>query len=266
MFFSCVWWNSPFGDKNVKMKNDMSINRNWMNVLALICYILHMLLWRSRVYIQAQLQASSMVKWEGTQERWIQQPHMASSPLRLPSCAPFFHGKGVSCLSVSGLCVDRPRLAVFHISALLGPAAHFCLISLTLLLSPCHHACLFSLRDFYTCLPVAARRSDSGISRGLGSPPAWKTHWVDVSQSLSLTLRCPRFAGLSRFPTSVVYDIVKTSAWSRAFPRVRPSSPFKARSLSISFQTETMQIISVLPSCRALWNKTAPAPCSFYCS
>lgn len=191
MFFSRVWWNSPFGDKNVKMKNDMSINRNWMNVLALICYILHMLLWRSRVYIQAQLQASSMVKWEGTQERWIQQPHMASSPLRLPSCAPFFHGKGVSCLSVSGLCVDRPRLAVFHISALLGPAAHFCLISLALLLSPCHHACLFSLWDFYTCLPVAARRSDSGISRGLGSPPAWKTHWVDVSQSLSLTQVSP---------------------------------------------------------------------------
>lgn len=148
MFFFRVWWNSPFGDKNVKMKNDMSINRNWMNVLALICYILHMLLWRSRVYIQAQLQASSIVKWEGTQERLIQQPHMASILLGVPSWAYFFHWKGVPCLSVSGLCVDWPLLAVFQISALLGPAAHFCLINLTLLLSPCHHACLLRLRDF----------------------------------------------------------------------------------------------------------------------
>lgn len=30
------------GMKNVKMKNDMSINRNWTDVLALICYILHL--------------------------------------------------------------------------------------------------------------------------------------------------------------------------------------------------------------------------------
>lgn len=162
-----------------------------MNVLALICYILHMLLWRSGVYIQAQLQASIMVKWEGTQERWIQQPHMASSPLRLPSCAPFFHGKGVPCLSVSGLCVDWPQLAVFHISALLGPATHFCLISLTLLLSPCNHACLFSLLGFYTRLLVAVKRNDSRISHGLGSHPAWKTYWVDVSQGLSLTQVSP---------------------------------------------------------------------------
>lgn len=191
MFFFRVWWNSPFGDKNVKMKNDMSINRNWMNVLALICYILHMLLWRSGVYIRAQMQASSMVKWEGTQERWIQQPHMASSPLRLPSCVPFFPGKGLPCLRVSGLRVDWPRLAVFHLSALLGPAARFCLISLTLLLSPCHHACLFSLLDFYTCLPVAVKRNDSRISHGLGSHPARKTDWVDVSQSLSLTQVSP---------------------------------------------------------------------------
>lgn len=116
---------------------------------------------------------------------------MAPIPLSVPSWASLFHWKGVPCLSVSGLCIAWPLLAVFHISAPMGPATHFCLISLTLLAKSLPPCLSLQLARFYTCLLGAVKRNDSRISHGLGSRPAWKTVWVDVSQNLSLTQVSP---------------------------------------------------------------------------
>lgn len=130
--------------------NDVSINGNWMNVLVLICYIFHVLLWRSGVYIQRQLKASRMVKQERTQEKWIQQPphgfHLSWVLLYFAHWLLSLETSAVP--KCSSLWMDQSLLSAFHISGLLRPEAYFCLICLTVLLNLCHHACLLSSPDF----------------------------------------------------------------------------------------------------------------------
>lgn len=141
--------------------------------------------------------------------------------------------------------MDWPLLSDSHISALLSPKAYFCLIYLTLLLNPCHHACLFSSLDFTLILPVAVKGNDSRISHGLGSHPTWKTYWVDVSQSPSLTQVSP-FHWAQQISYICGAWHCKDFNLETHFPLMRPHSPFKPRSLSIGSHAEKVQIVSVL--------------------
>lgn len=93
---------------------------------------------------------------------------------------------------------------------------------------------------------MAVKRNDSRISQGLGSHPAWKTYWVDVSQSLSLTQVSPfHWAPQISYICGVWH--CKDFDLETCFPPLmHPHSTFKPRSLSIRSQTEKVQIISVL--------------------
>lgn len=121
-----------------------------MSVLVLICYILHVLFWRSGVYIQRQLQAHSMVKEERTQEKWIQRPPQGFSLswVLLHLAHLLFSLERSAISKCFFLWVDWSLLSASHISGLLRPEAYFCLICLAVLLNLCHHACLFSSPDF----------------------------------------------------------------------------------------------------------------------
>lgn len=172
-----------------------------MNVLVLICYILHVLLWRSGVYIQGQLQASRMVKSERTQEKWTQQPphgfHLSWILLQLCSLTSLVEKSTVP--KYSSFWVYWPLFSCLPYSGSLESWSIFLshlLNSAVKSLPPCLS---LQLTRFHTHLPVAVKGNDSRISHGPGSQPAWKTYWVDVSQSPVFSSGVPISLGSADF-------------------------------------------------------------------
>ena len=100
------------------------------------------------------------------------------------------------------------------------------------------------LTRFHTHLPVAAKGNDSRISHGLGSHPAWKTYWVDVSQSPSLTQVSPFHWAQQISYICGVWHCKEFNLDS--FPPY--VSPFlvSAKEPPHRFETEKVQIVSVL--------------------
>lgn len=97
------------------------------------------------------------------------------------------------------------------------------------------------LTRFHTHLPVAVKGNDSRISHGLGSLPAWKTYWVDASQSPSLTQVSPlHWAQQISYICGVWH--CKEFNLETHFPLMCPHPMFKPRSLPIGLRLKKYRL------------------------
>lgn len=211
-----------------------------MNVLVLICYILHVLLWRSGVYIQGQLQASRMVKSERTQEKLTQQPprgfHLSWILLQLCSLTSLTEKSTVP--KYSSFWVYWPLFSVFLIPGLLSPEAYFCLIYLTPLLNLYHHACLFSSPDFTLICQWLWKEMTAEFLMDLAPSQHGKRTKLMSPRALSLAQVSPfHWAQQISYICGVWH--CKEFSLETHFPLLRPCSMFKPTSLPIGERTTT---------------------------